>query len=882
MSLLSRIGNLFSRSRIDREIDVELESHIAMRIDDNIAEGMSATEARRDALVRFGNPTSTHEHVASADLALHLESIWFDLRYAARQLRRSPWFAFTAILTLALAIGANAVVFSVLNAFLLRPLNVPHSESLYAIFHQGDASASYPDYLDLRDRNRSFEQLAAFHVIEAGLDTGTDPSRAWVYGVSGNYFDALGQQPYLGHFFHASDEHGPNSAPYLVLNYAYWHSHFQSQPSVIGRVVQVNKRPFTIIGVAQPGFHGTLLFFNPDFFIPLVNQEQGQASLNLNDRGKTSIFMTVGHLKAGVSQAQAVSDLNSIGAYLEKTYPKTDGKLTYTIGRPNLYGDYLGRPVQIFMSGLMLLAGLILLAACANLGSLFAARAADRSREVALRLALGSSRHRILRALFAEAALISLAGGAIGLAGSVFLLRALSAWQPFPRWPIHLAVNPDTSVYIVALLLTLVSGFLFGAVPVRQVLQTNPYEVVKAGLAGSMAGTNRRRLSARDLLLVIQIAVCGVLVTSSMVALRGLARSMHDDFGFEINDRMMLDTDLKMAGYEGDRLPTMQKRMIDAVEAVPGVNSVGLADTVPLGDGTVDTNIFADTTTDMRPASAIADPYLFKVSSRYFEAAGTPLLAGRVFTQHDDTGAPRVAIVNGFLARKLFGSIPKAIGSFFKLPDGTRVQVVGIAQDGKYASLTEDAQPALFLPILQVPATSTYLVVQSSRDPQQLGPAIRSALRSVDSALPVVLATRYGGLDALLFGPRMATLSLGVLGLMGAILSITGIFGMAAYSVSRRLRELGIRIALGAQRREVLQAALGRAIKLLAFGSAAGLILGILASKVLAYIVYQATVWDPLVLSGIVLAMAFLGLVATWIPAQRALSVNPIILLRED
>lgn len=882
MSLLSRIGNLFSRSRIDREIDVELESHIAMRIDDNLAEGMSPAEARRDALVRFGNPTSTHEHVASADLALHLESFWFDLRYAARQLRRSPWFAFTAVLTLALAIGANAVVFSIMNALILRPLDVPRAESLYAIFHQGDAGQSYPDYLDLRDRNRSFEGLAAFNVAEAGLDTGKDPSRIWLYESSGNYFDTLGQQPYLGQFFHASDEHGPNSAPFAVLTYAFWSSHFQQDRGIIGRVVQINKHPFTIIGVAQPGFHGTLLFFNPDLFVPLVNKEQVQGLNVLSERGKTAIFMTLGHLKPGVTQAQTVSDLNSVGAYLEKTYPKTDGNLTYTIGRPNLYGDYLGRPARIFMTGLMLLSGLILLAACANLGSLFAARAADRSREVALRLALGSSRHRILRALFAEAAQISIVGGALGLLGSIGLLRALSAWQPFPRWPIHLAVNPDTSVYIVALLLTLVSGFLFGAVPVRQVLQTNPYEVVKAGLAGSMAARNRRRLTARDLLLVIQIAVCGVLVTSSMVAVRGLTRSLHNDFGFEINDRMMLDTDLSMAGYQGDRAPAMQKRMIDAIEGIPGVESAGFADTVPLGDGSFDTNVFADTTTDLRPANSAADPYLFKVSTGYFQATGTPLLTGRAFTLHDDLNAPRVAVINAHFARKLFTSIPKAIGRFLKLPDGTRLQVVGVVQDGKYASLTEDPQPALFLPILQAPATQTYLIVHSSRDPQQLGPALRTVLRNLDPALPIQLATRYAGLDALFFGPRMATLSLGVLGLMGAILSITGIFGMAAYSVSRRLRELGIRIALGAQRREVLQAALGRAIKLLAFGSAAGLILGILASKVLAYIVYQATVWDPLVLSGIVLAMAFLGLVATWIPAQRALSVNPIILLRED
>src|SRR6202521_3935053 len=331
----------------------------------------------------------------------------------------------------------------------------------------------------------------------------------------------------------------------------------------------------TILGVAPPEFHGTLVFFHPDFFVPIVNHEQlGGSGTDLTARGDRWVFMTMGHLKAGVTQAQAIADLNSIGAYLEKTYPKDDGKMTFTLARPNLYGDYLGRPVREFMTGLMLLSGLILLAACANLGSLFAARAADRSREVALRLALGSSRARILGRLFTEAVLISLVGGAVGLWGSVVLLRWLSVWQPFPRWPLHLSVNPDAHVYGVALLLTLASGFLFGSVPVKQILRTDPYQVIKSGSTGAVG----RRITIRDLLLVVQIAICAVLVTSSMVAVRGLSRSLHDKFGFELQNTMLVNADLSLAGYSGDRVPPMQKRIIDAVETIPGVESVGLAD----------------------------------------------------------------------------------------------------------------------------------------------------------------------------------------------------------------------------------------------------------------------------------------------------------------
>jgi predicted permease len=677
----------------------------------------------------------------------------------------------------------------------------------------------------------------------------------------------------------------------MVLSHAFWHIHFQDDRGVVGRVVRVNKNPFTIIGVAPPEFHGTLLFFNPDFFVPLVNEEQVEGSNDLNSRGIRWLFTTLGHLKAGVTPEQAAADVNSIWSYLVRTYPDTHTQVTFALARPSLYGDFLGRPVRAFMTVLMMLAGLILLAACANLGSLFAARAADRSREVALRLALGASRLRILRQLFTEALLISLVGGAAGLWGSVVMLHWLSVWQPFPRFPLNLPVNPDANVYGVALLLTIASGFLFGAVPVRQVLHTDPYEIVKSGSIATVG----RRINVRDLLLAVQIALCAVLVTSSLVALRGLARSLHSNFGFEPQNAMLVDTDLNMAGYSSDKAPAMQKRMIEAIEPIPGVESVGLVGQFqPLNGGQNGTMIFSDKSTDLRPSNGLATAFRFSVSPDYFKAAGTAVLAGRAFSWHDDQNSTSVAVVNREFAKKIFGSVSDAVGSYFKTRgrgmgvigelegNGVRVQVVGIVEDGKYLSLTEDPQPAMFLPILQTPLSETWMVVRSNRDPQQLAGAIRSTLRGLDTGLPVYIQTWNSELDVALFPSRMATASLGVLGLMGAVLSITGIFGMAAYSVSKRLRELGIRIALGAQRKQLLQAALGRAFKLLAVGSAAGLLLGILATRVLASVVYHATPRDPLVLTGVVPIMMLLGLLATWIPAQRALSVDPLILLREE
>jgi predicted permease len=343
-----------------------------------------------------------------------------------------------------------------------------------------------------------------------------------------------------------------------------------------------------------------------------------------------------------------------------------------------------------------------------------------------------------------------------------------------------------------------------------------------------------------------------------------------------------VETELAMAGYRGDQVLAMQKRMIDSLAAIPGVESVGLIGRPPLGGGGFGAAVFTDQTTDLRPSNALATAFRLNISPEYLHAAGTALLAGRSFSWHDDKDSPRVAVVNREFARKIFGSTSNAVGRRFKLRDGTRVQVVGVVEDGKYINLTEDPEPALFLPALQAPMSETTLVVRTNRDPRQLSTAIRTTLRGLDSGLPVFLETWNQQLQLVLFPALTATVSLGVLGGMGAILTITGIFGMAAYSVSKRLKELGIRIAIGAHPREILQAALGRALKLLALGSAAGLILGVLATRVLASIVYQANPRDPLVLVGAVLAMLLLGLLATWIPARRALAVDPLTLLREE
>jgi predicted permease len=801
-----------------------------------------------------------------------------DLKIAYRRLLKSPGFAITAILTLALGIGANAVVFSVLNALVLHTLNVPDAKSFYSIEEMDQSLNSYADYQDVRDRNRSFDSVLAFNFAAAGLATGGDPSQIWLYEASGNYFDALGIQPYLGRFFHRSDEHGPNSSPYIVLSYAYWRDHFAGDPAVIGRTVQLNKHPFTVLGVARPEFRGTERFFSPALWVPIVDQEQIEGFNDLNQRTARSLWL-VGRVKPGVTEAQAAADLHSIATLLTKTYPKDDDGLTFSLARPGLLGNLLGRPVRAFVAGLMLLAGLILLAACANLGSLFAARAADRSREFALRLALGSTRRHILRQLLSEAILVALIGGVVGIAGSVVLLRGLTAWQPISTIPINLPVHPDALTYTVALLLAVGSGLLFGLVPVRQVLKADAWQVVKTGLTPGIGG---RWFATRDVLLVVQIALCAVLVTSSLVAVRGLVRSLHSTFGFQPQNAFVVSTDLNMAGYHGDQVPVMQRRMLDAVASVPGVSSAGLTNYLPLALGWEENSIFANATTDLRESDKVAEAVTYSVSPAYFESAGTTLLAGRTITWHDDKNAPKVAVVNREFAREVFGSITRAVGGSFKTHDGQRIEVAGVVEDGKYETLTENAWPAYFKPILQSPATSTWLVVRSNGDSQQLAAELHKTLRGLDPGLPLTIMTWQKELDSALFAARMATISLGVLGVLGAMLAVTGIFGMASYSVSNRLRELGIRVALGARRQEVLHAALGRTFRLLASGAVAGLLLGMAATRVLSYIVYQASPRDPAVLAGVVFTMLLLGLLAAYAPARRALTIDPAILLREQ
>lgn len=879
MSLYRRLVNLFSRDQLDQEIDAELRSHIELRIEENIASGMTADEARRDALIRFGNPTVLRERTSAADTHIFLDDLWRDIRYAARQLRRSPGFAITAILTLALAIAANVTVFSVLNALILKPLNVAGSDRLFSIAQKahGYITQSWPDYLDYRRLNTTFSDMAAYRIQDVGLSTGNSARKTWIYEVSTNYFDMLGLQPALGRVFHATDDRGPNSAPYIVLSYAFWRTAFNANPRVLGATVDLNKHPFTIIGVAPMGFHGTELFLWPDFWLPIINEQQIEGYSFLDKRFNHGLFV-LGEVKPGVVPREAAGNLNSIAAQLAKLYPASNDGMGARLVKPGLMGDQLGDPARAFLAGTLLLASLVLLAACANLASIFASRAADRGRELAVRLAIGSARWHILRQLLTEALFVSLGGGLIGTAFASGLLNRLSSWQPFPQVPIHAIVVPDARVYATAFLVSVICGVALGLLPARQVYQT---DIVQAMKSSAPANTIFRRLILRDLLLGVQIALCALLLTASLVAFRGMMRSLHAPIGFQPEGVILAETGTHMAGYSDDAALILQKRMLDEAARMPGVIAAGTIDETPLGTGGSISPVYRQGTTDFRDSNSVLSANFYAISPGYLRAAGTRLLTGRDFTWHDDAKAPKVALVNNAFAHKMFGSA-SAIGQHFAMPDKSLYLVVGVVEDGKYNTLTEPPTYAMFFPVAQNPDSDTSLVIRSQLPPAQVTAALHPMLAGIDPNLPFTIHTWPQSLGIILFPARAAAASLGVMGLLAAMLAITGVFGVAAYSVSKRMKELGIRIALGARRAQLVRSALGRPLILLVCGSAVGLLSGVIASRLLGQIVYATTPRDPFVLSGVVILMSLIGILATWIPGRRALAIDPATLLKDS
>jgi predicted permease len=807
-----------------------------------------------------------------------MHEIWMDLRVGARRLRRSPGFVLTVVVSLTLAIAANLVVLGILRATVAGPVGLAAPAQLWQVAQKQPRviAQSYPDYQDLATRNRVFTGMLAFRIGEAAVNALGTTRKSWDFEVSGNYFDLLGVQPELGRFFHARDEHGPNSAPHIVLSDGFWRSRFGADTRVVGTTVTLDKHPFAIIGVAPAGFHGTELLLWPDFWYPMVNAPQVNGTSYLDHRYVHSLSV-IGRLKAGVTPQQATANLNEITRQLAKEYPPTDDGFGARLVRAGLFGDQIGEQGQNYVGGILLLALLTLAAACVNLASIFAARSADRWKELAVRIAIGSSRWRVLRQVLAEAALLALGGGMAGALVASWLMHSLSVWQPIAELPVRMTVEADAVVYAAAVLLAAASAVLPGLLTARQIWKTDAMQAIKAGSTQSRVG----RLSVRDALLGLQVALCALLVTCALVGVRGLVRSLHAPLGENPKGVMLAESEMKMGGYsDRDALP-LQKKMIEQAQQIPGVTEAASINEILLNGGGSTTPVYRAGTTDFRSANSVTSAKFYTISPGYLQAAGTRLIAGRDFTWHDDERAPKVVVINQTLAHRLFGNEP-AVGKNFTQPGPINYTVAGVVENGKYDSLEEDAWSAMFFPLAQNPDNELTLVVRSERPEPEIAAALSAIIAKTDPTLPVEIESWWSAMALVLFPMRAATVALGVLGLLAMMLAATGLFAMASYTVAQRLRELGIRVALGAQRKQVLRAAMGRTMTLLCIGSVIGLGLGILGSKVLASIVYESTVYDPAVLGAALGLMVLIGATSAIAPTRRALRVDPAALLREE
>ena len=870
---------MFWRKRRQSDFNEEIQAHLTLEIDRLLEEGLSREEAEAAARRQFGNVASAQERFYESSRWLWLEHLKRDLLYAVRVLFRSPGFAAVAVFSLALGIGVNALIFSVVNALVLRPLPIDHPEQVVFVASPNSRPGnSFPNYRDIRDRNQSFSGLLAYRISIMELETGNHAERIWGYLATGNYFDVLGVRPVIGRLFHQDDDLNPGASPYAVLSYQAWQRRFGGDPAIVGQTIRINRQPFTVLGVAPSGFHGTELFYWPEIWVPMMMQAQIEVGNPwLESRGAFNAWV-VGRLKPGISVAQATTDLNSIAADLARQYPAQDDGLEFKFARPGLIGDAIGGPARSFALGVLALAGLVLLATCTNLAGLLIARASDRRREIAIRLSIGATRWRIVRQMLTESLLISLLGGAAGYALAVTLSHLLSQWHAPMDFPVQFNVEPDWRVFFFAFVISLIAGLLFGAAPAGNASRTDAQAVLK----GEQSGWRRRRLAMRDVLVVLQVALCFVLVSACLLSLRGLQQSLGLHLGFQPEGVSAVAFDLGLAGYTEEQGRNFQRNAFAIMRQLPGVASAACSNSVPLS---IDQNMRMSYSED-NPNAKVADgrpTFAYQVSPQFFKTMGIELLAGRDFNWHDDSKAPLVAVVNRAFGRQVFKS-ETPLGKRFRFSGkNPLIEVVGVVEDGKYESLTETDRPAVFESMLQHYNTTTTMLVKSSMPEAQMVDQMRTAMARLDSHLPLFGTGSLRQMLGFAFFPtHAAAIALSAFGILAIMLAATGIHGLVSYAVARRVKEIGIRIAIGARPAQVIRLVVGRILVLLAAGALIGLILAIGTGTVLASVVYQASPHDPMVLGMVVLTIGLLGLLSSWAPTRRALHIEPTVALRHE
>ena len=827
-----------------------------------------------------------------------MNTLWQDLRYGARMLLKQPGFTLIVILTLSLGIGANGVIFSLVNALLLRPLPVD-SPSELAVLYTSDFSSgnfgasSYPDYVAFRDRNRSFSGLVVYQPQPLSLNIDGTNERAFGEIVSGNYFTVLGLKPARGRGFLPEEDSRPGAAAVAVISHKLWQTRFDGDPATVGRSVKLNGQPFTIIGVAPEKYVGLMRGLAVDWWVPAMMTDQlTPGSQNLTERGNRGMLV-IGRLKPGVTVQQAQADFNNIAAQLYQEWPQAWANIRRQSRAISLLPENEARvmpgmrmPLVIFTSLLMTVVGLVLLIACANVANLLLARAAARRKEIAIRLSLGAGRGRLIRQLLTESVLLAMLGGGGGLLLAAWGADLLMAFKPPVPIPIELNLHGDWRVFGFMFGLSLLTGIVFGLVPAWAASRPDVVGALKdESSAASAASVGGRRGRLRGALVVVQVAVSLLLLICAGLFLRSLQNASSIDPGFDADNLLVMSMDLQQQGYDEARGSNFSAQLLDRVRTVPGVVSAGLTDELPLGLGGSRRGLTLEGYAAQPGESTEINSST--VAPGYFETLRIPLVQGRTFEAQDHAKAPGVVLINEAFARRYWSGQPP-LGKRIQMGmvregvnDAPALTVVGVVKDGKYATLGEEATPFFYLNLAQNYGSSPTLIVRTRGNPTDLLATVRSEVATLDKSLPLFdVKTMRQHLGLALLPARLAGSVLGIFGFIALLLAAAGIYGVMAYAVAERTREIGIRMALGANPLAVLRLIVQQGMTLVLIGLAIGLTAALALTHLLKRLLFGVSATDPLTFAGIALLLTTVALLACWIPARRATKVDPMMALR--
>jgi predicted permease len=879
--------DFWRRKGRNTDLDDEIAHDLALEAEERIRSGVAPQEAEQASRRDFGNVGLLKEGIRETWGWTSIERFGRDLQYGWRSLRKSPLFATMAVLSLALGIGANATIFSVINAIFLRPLpGVERPSELFSLNgkmgSRGSAVplVSYPDYRDFRDRNSVLTGLAGMGFVPASVGPKGNCQRMWGVTVTGNYFQLLGIKPLAGRLLQPEDDRVRGGHPVMVLTYTGWQKRFGGDPNIIGAKVQVNGREFTVLGITAKGFFGTELLMTPDVYFSMAMQKELQAGEDLQERRSARNFFAVGRLKPGISMAQAESALNGIGQNLAKEYPQEDGGIEIKLTPPGLVGAYLRNPLIGFVAVMFGVSCLVLLVACVNLASMLLARAGDKRKETAIRLALGAGRGVLIRQLLTENLMVALAGGAGGALLTIWITSALAAWHPPVDVPLTVSVPVDMRVFLFALVVSAVTALLFGLLPALQATKTDLVPALK-----NEAGIGRFRYwHLRDYMVAAQVSMSVLLLFCAVLVVKSLQRSLSAPIGFETPGLATVSFDLNMQGYDEPRGREFERRVLDKVRQLPGVESATLVDNIPLSSGVTWNAVYIEGKPVPKRASDVPNAYAFTASPDYFHTMRTRLISGREFDARDKQGAQRVAIVNSaFGARLLDGANP--LGRRFSTNTTKEpMEIVGVVETGKYYNLNEQNQAAFWTPLDTWYKSKAALVARTRViPPESVVPSIRRVVREIDPSIALfATGSVEDQLTFTFFAARTAAITLGAFGILALVLSATGIYGVMAYAVSRRTREIGIRMAIGATQAHVLASVARSAGILIGTGLVLGLGLALGAGRLLERILYGVTPTDPVTFAIVFAIMLGVGAAATFIPARRATRIDPMQALRQE